>query len=66
MKIFIKGIWYDTNKVSAVLALSHKERILISQMDVDAKYFGSFPDIITDDGCREILKQARERDKKGE
>lgn len=62
MKVFINGEWYDSDKLPIVLKLSYEERIHIAQMDTIAKYYGSFPEKLSEKICKEILKKAKEKD----
>lgn len=62
MKVFINGEWYDSEKMPIVVKLSHLERIHIMQMDAAADYYGSFPDKLSENMCREVLTKAREKE----
>jgi len=62
MKIFLNGKWYDSEKTPIIIKLSHIERIHITQMMPDSKYYGSFPEKLSEKICNEIIAKANEKD----
>lgn len=59
MKVYINGTWHDAEKEPIVINLSDTDKLNISTMHPDAKYYIVYPDNMEEELIHKLMEKVK-------